>query len=261
MAADSVTFDRAAEYYDATRGFPPGVEQDAAALISRVGGLTPESRVLEIGVGTGRIALPVSRYVKAYFGADISAKMLARLNAKRNGAPVYAVQADATRLPFPDNSFDVAVAVHVFHLIPAWQTVLDELSRVLRPDGKLLHCYGGRMATFPPLMTAWNAVIPDEERQVVGANYDTHPDFLQDEGWLPLDTPQEHHYIYQRAPQGFVEQLTGRIWSRTWPLSDTSLQAGIAAVQAALREHYPDPTALVDVEGSFTVHAFQPPSR
>lgn len=259
MTADSVGFDRAAAYYDATRGFPPGVEQGAAALVSRVGGLTPESRVLEIGVGTGRIALPVARHVGTYFGLDISAKMLARLHLKRDGEPVYVTQGDATRLPFSGACFDAVIAVHVFHLIPGWQAALGELARVLRPAGKLLHGWGGRNLTFAPLLDAWNAVLPDEEREVVGVDYDTQPDFLQAEGWLPLDTPQKHPFTYPKVPQDFVDQLAERTWSRTWRLSEASLQAGIAAVQVALREHYPDPTAPVDVASDFTVQAFQPP--
>src|SRR5262245_40719864 len=112
MVLNSIAFDRAADYYDETRGFPPGEEQTAAALISQTGGLTPASKVIEIGVGTGRIALPLARYVGAYFGVDISRPMMARLRAKQNGEPISLVEGDATRLPFASHSFDAAVAVH-----------------------------------------------------------------------------------------------------------------------------------------------------
>jgi len=259
MDADSIGFDRAAAYYDATRGFPPGVEPHAAALVSRVGRLTPESRVLEIGVGTGRIALPVSQHTGAYFGIDLSVPMLSRLREKQDGHPVYIAQADATRLPFPDNCFDVAVAVHVFHLIPGWRTALTELQRVLRPGGILLHCYGGRMMTFNVLMTAWRSVVRDE-RELAGANYETQPDFLEDEGWQPLSDAQKYAFTYQKAPQDFVDQLAERTWSRTWYLSDEVFHAGIAAVKAALQANFPDPAAPVAVESDFTVQAYGPPS-
>jgi len=53
-------FDRAADIYDQTRGFPPGVgDRVAAALVDFVG-LKPDDRILEIGVGTGRIAKPLA---------------------------------------------------------------------------------------------------------------------------------------------------------------------------------------------------------
>ena len=48
----SVAFDRAAEYYDQTRGYPPGEEKGVAAIIAQAGNLKADSRVLEIGIGT-----------------------------------------------------------------------------------------------------------------------------------------------------------------------------------------------------------------
>src|SRR4029077_8802925 len=100
MPGDSVAFDRAAGYYDLTRGFPEGVEKDVAALMARAGSLTPNSRVLEIGVGTGRIALPLAPHVRAYYGIDLAIPMMDRLRAKQNGEPITLVQGDVTRLPF-----------------------------------------------------------------------------------------------------------------------------------------------------------------
>src|SRR5262245_28598658 len=131
--SESVAFDRAADYYDQTRGYPPGEERAVASIIAQAGDFNKASRVLEIGVGTGRIALPVSAYTGAYVGVDISRPMMARLKAKQSGEAVYVAEADATLLPFAEHSFDGAAAVHVFHLIPGWQKALAELKRVLRP--------------------------------------------------------------------------------------------------------------------------------
>src|SRR6186713_487722 len=108
---ESVVFDRAAEYYDETRGFPPGVEQHAADLICRVGNLTNASRVLEIGVGTGRIALPLATRVRHIFGIDLARPMLRRLRSKQVSEPLDVVEGDITRLTFPTHRFDGAVAV------------------------------------------------------------------------------------------------------------------------------------------------------
>ncbi len=114
----SVRFDRAASYYAETRGFPPGEEGAVAACFCAAGDLTPASQMLEIGVGAGRIALPLAARVGAVYGVDLSRPMIDRLRAKRSGETVYLTQADATRLPFPSAVFDAAVAVHVFHLSP-----------------------------------------------------------------------------------------------------------------------------------------------
>lgn len=69
-AAAPVVFDRVAESYDETRGFPPGVENAVAALIAEAGGLGPASRALELGIGTGRTARVLRPGARLLVGAD-----------------------------------------------------------------------------------------------------------------------------------------------------------------------------------------------
>lgn len=97
--------------------------------------LPRDGRCLEIGIGTGRIALPLVQNGVHVVGVDISREMLGRLVANAAGSPPPIVQADATRLPFRDATFAAAIAVHVMHLIPPWRQAVAELVRVLRPDG------------------------------------------------------------------------------------------------------------------------------
>src|SRR3954470_15795923 len=101
-----VSFDRAAEYYDITRGYADGSAErirDAIVAYTTAGRNT---RFLELGVGTGRIALPFIRAGYDYTGVDISPAMMARLAGKLaddSGASMYRFQlreADITMLPF-----------------------------------------------------------------------------------------------------------------------------------------------------------------
>ena len=85
----SINFDRAAQYYDDTRGFPPGVDQDVAKTIARAGQLTTASRELEFGVRTGRIALPLANYVASVHGLDLARPMMLRLRAKQTDEAIY----------------------------------------------------------------------------------------------------------------------------------------------------------------------------
>ena len=101
MSSQSVSFDRAAEYYDETRGFPPGQEQPVAALMAQAGGLNSTSRVLEIGIGTGRIALPLALHVGEVVGVDLSRPMLNRLRAKQTTEPVEVTVGDADSIALP----------------------------------------------------------------------------------------------------------------------------------------------------------------
>lgn len=131
----SVSFDRAADYYDQTRSLPDRLMQRLVAML--VAELPRDGRCLEIGVGTGRIALPlIERGIKVV-GVDISVEMLRRYVEKAPPNIEVAV-ADATHLPFADRTFTSAIASHVLHLIPGWETALDELVRVLAPGGVLL---------------------------------------------------------------------------------------------------------------------------
>lgn len=132
----SVSFDRAAEYYDQTRGLPDNLmAQLVPALVAELprGGLC-----LEIGVGTGRIALPLAEHGVDVVGVDISIEMLRRLLAKTDGDQMKIALADATRLPFADRTFASAIASHVLHLIPDWKVAVDELVRVVEPGGVIL---------------------------------------------------------------------------------------------------------------------------
>ncbi len=81
----SVSFDRAAAFYDATRltAFE-GIEDAIAVLDAHLpeGGTT-----LEIGVGTGALALPLARVGRRVVGVDLSGAMLAKLVEKDRRGP------------------------------------------------------------------------------------------------------------------------------------------------------------------------------
>ncbi|MBZ0298328.1 MAG: class I SAM-dependent methyltransferase [Anaerolineae bacterium] len=257
----SIPFDRASEYYDETRGFPPGVEIQVAALIAQAAHLDRTSRVLEIGVGTGRIGLPLSQHTAAYVGVDLSVPMMQRLQAKRQGEPIHCAQADATRLPCAANRFDAAVSVHVFHLIPGWRQALAELTRVLHPEGVLLNCWnGGREhPQVTRLWDAWNAAIPETRRSTVGADARTNPNFLDEVGWIKQGSEQVLTYPVRFKLVDHMDRLRRRIWSRLWKLTDDELQTGIAAVEAAAAQSFNAPDAELDQVGEFHVQAYRKP--
>ncbi len=136
----SIVFDRAVEFYDRTRALPP---QHAAKIIDtliRETGIGPRSRVLEMGVGTGRIAVPVARRGIPVTGVDLSLKMMEVLAQKVAGTEmsVRLAQADVLALPFADNAFDLDYAVHVLHLVQGWQDAMAEARRVVKPGGYLV---------------------------------------------------------------------------------------------------------------------------
>jgi ubiquinone/menaquinone biosynthesis C-methylase UbiE len=130
----SVSFDRAANYYDQTRSLPDDLMDQLVELL--VAQLPEKGRCLEIGIGTGRIALPLMERGVDLVGIDISSEMLRKLVAKAGQMKI--ALADATRLPFRDATFSSAIASHVLHLVPDWRAALGELVRVVAPGGVLL---------------------------------------------------------------------------------------------------------------------------
>jgi ubiquinone/menaquinone biosynthesis C-methylase UbiE len=143
MAVGSRSFDRAAPFYDRTRGLPAEATARVTELLA--GELTGRGCCLEIGIGTGRIAWPLHEAGLTMTGIDLSRPMMSVLVAKAGRrVPFPLAQADATSLPFADHRFGAAIASHVFHLIPEWRRALTEMTRVVRPGGLFLSSRGGR---------------------------------------------------------------------------------------------------------------------
>ena len=136
------SFDRAADFYDVTRALPSDVHQRLTTMLLTE--LAPRRLCLEIGVGTGRIALPLVAGGVPMIGADIAQKMLRRLVRNAGGRkPFPLCLADVTVLPFVSGAFDAVLASHVLHLVPDWRATVDESVRVLAPGGVFLVDFGG----------------------------------------------------------------------------------------------------------------------
>jgi SAM-dependent methyltransferase len=166
---ESVNFDRAAGYYDATRALPETTMAQFTALLAAE--LAERQPCLEIGVGTGRFALPLRGAGIAIAGTDISGAMLRRLAANAGGDRAFPLaQADATRLPFAAGTFGSVLAVHVLHLIPDWRVAVDEAVRVLRPGGVLVASFPtDNRAVGEPEGSAGGAAGPGDAASEAGA--------------------------------------------------------------------------------------------
>jgi SAM-dependent methyltransferase len=115
-------------------------------------------RMLEIGAGTGYFTLNLLRHgmVEEATAIDISPGMLDALQATatRLDLSVETVAADAERLPFPDESFDLVIGHAVLHHIPDLPAALAECTRVLTPGATLAFMgepsrHGDRIAILP----------------------------------------------------------------------------------------------------------------
>jgi ubiquinone/menaquinone biosynthesis C-methylase UbiE len=108
-------------------------------------GIQPAERVLEVGCGTGDVAIAARDYVGtegAVYGIDPSPEMIAfaREKAARAQRPVDFQVGVIEALAFPDASFDVVLSSLMMHHLPndLKRRGLAEIARVLKPDGRLL---------------------------------------------------------------------------------------------------------------------------
>jgi len=256
MREQSVNFDRIANKYDETRGFPEGVPAQVAKFIHEIGQLSSTHTILEIGVGTGRIALPLAKHVGKYYGIDISEGMLQYLRNNHTQQPLFVNVGDAEKLPFPNNSFDSIVIVHVLHLVRDPKPVADELARVLKPDGVILNGFGGHSDAIKPLQEVWSqAKKTYRDKPPTFNSYDILPNL----GWEQIGDIHTMSYPITQSPSYFLEQIKARSWSSTWDVTDEDLNVAVAELEAVIEKRYDDPNIEIPSEGTFNLQILHPP--
>jgi ubiquinone/menaquinone biosynthesis C-methylase UbiE len=118
----------------------PGGRRSVHLIASRLM-LHRESRVLEIGCATGSTAIELSRLAGCCPTAiDINSRSIAeaRHRARKVGADVKFMVADATDVPLPDASFDVVICGNVTALVSDKLAMVAEYRRLLREGGVLV---------------------------------------------------------------------------------------------------------------------------
>jgi ubiquinone/menaquinone biosynthesis C-methylase UbiE len=107
-------------------------------IIADAFGAARKVDLIDIGCGIGNYHPSLSPRVGRLAGVDVSADCIETAR-RRNGAVEYATF-DGRILPYPDDSFDVAIAICVLHHVPVTDRpgLLNEVRRTLRPNGRLV---------------------------------------------------------------------------------------------------------------------------
>lgn len=133
-------YDRWSRYYDA---FDLGGVNDQKRLAVDVLCLSPDSKVLDVGTGTGAIIPYLAKRLGnggMAVGVDFSEAMVARANRRIQAAGIseraIAEVADCTALPYPDGKFDAGLATFAFTSFPEPEKAIAEIFRVLKPGAR-----------------------------------------------------------------------------------------------------------------------------
>ena len=97
-------------------------------------GISPDSHVLDVGCGTGGTMKNLAGRCR-FTGLDVS-ELAADMAARISGQKV--VVANASNMPFETNSFDAVVASHILEHIQNDDAAVQEIRRVLKPNGPLI---------------------------------------------------------------------------------------------------------------------------
>ncbi|MFN4073282.1 MAG: class I SAM-dependent methyltransferase [Thermus sp.] len=148
--------------FERFRRYPDQVlERVASAILGFLPSGEKPPTLLELGVGTGAMALPLIARGCRYLALDRDPEMLWRFRERvgeREGVEI--LEADARAIPLPHAWVDGVLVVRFWHLVSEWPRVLAEAIRVLRPGGVLLE--GFERITSPgeeSLFQVWEAAV------------------------------------------------------------------------------------------------------
>jgi ubiquinone/menaquinone biosynthesis C-methylase UbiE len=135
-------WDRRANTFDDENGHGLVSDEQRSAwldLLSRLVGSAPQ-RVLDVGCGTGFLALRFAELGHTVTGIDLAPQMIERAQRKAEQASenIDFRVGNAAALDCADESYDWVVARHLIWLLPDPERAVAEWLRVLRPGGRLL---------------------------------------------------------------------------------------------------------------------------
>lgn len=114
------------------------MEKDAEVFYQRLG-ISPGTRLLDVGCGAGQLALIAARAGTKVTGCDIATNWLerARTRAAAEGLEIKFEEGDAEALPYEDAQFDAVTSMFGAMFAPRPELVAAELTRVCRPGGTI----------------------------------------------------------------------------------------------------------------------------
>ena len=265
MNSELKSFDRVAQIYDETRGLPLDTARAICeAILSELRSVGDAPRLLEVGIGTGRMAVPLAAAGVRVAGIDISTGMLGLLRGKRNDIDV--MLAEASRPPLRDASFDGALFVHILHLVPDAAATVRAVVPLVRRGGVILH---GQDAREGGVRGRADELIEAAITEITGLSTDVQA--RRDEGRLLCERAVREaggecevrvvaRWVSRATGRRMLERLARKDYSSSWRIPDRALPAVLERVTPQVEALYGGLDHEVEFERSFSLFAGRLPS-
>jgi SAM-dependent methyltransferase len=163
-----VSFDVSADAY---MRFMGQYSEPLAMGFAELAGIRAGQRVLDVGCGPGALTAELVNRAAAVSAVEPSASFAAAVRSRLPGVDVR--QCPAEQLPFPDDTFDAALAQLVVHFMADPVLGLREMARVTQPGGVVCACVWDHAGARGPLAAFWSAVrdldpAADDESDLAG---------------------------------------------------------------------------------------------
>ncbi len=249
---DSISFDRAASFYDSTRELPEEVLTRGIPAILEVAG--PRAFILDAGTGTGRISMPMLRLGANLVGCDISPKMMALLREKYSAARL--ARADVSQLPFPSGQFDAVTTCHVMHLVGPWREALREYRRVLRPGGVYINARYegvGNKSEAERIHEQWEKWVGSHGSSARRPGAEGHEELLRElaEMHARVERVEAVRYVRSYSANEVMERIENRIDSSTWGIPEALFASSIKELREWATQEFEDLDKPLEVASAF----------
>jgi SAM-dependent methyltransferase len=199
-AQASVGFGRAAEAYDRGRpDYPPSAVEHLVQVLS----ITAQSRVVELGAGTGKFTTYLAATGAQVVAVEPVAGMRERLAERL--PEVQIVDGTAEAIPLPDQSIDAVVAAQAFHWFDV-QRAVGEIHRILKPGGSLGLIWNVRDESLPWVRKLTAIIDPHEGTAPRYRTLEWMSAFQKGELLTPLQT-REFAHVQRLTPAALLDRV------------------------------------------------------
>ena len=244
-------YSKIASFYDKGRSLSDDIISLWMNLVSGYIGSSPDTRILDLGCGTGRFTIAMAyRLGYQVTGADNSDEMLAKAKEKDTRNLVRWDHQDAQSLTYDDKSFDAVLISHLLHHVDSPLSVLTEVRRVLIPPGVILLRYGSmEQIEHDAIHTFFPETLEIDKARTPSTL--TVENLLKEVGFTKISSEEIQQPTW-KTPAALLESVRNKNTSVLTLISKEAFEKGLNEL-TEYNNHHPDKSWLLDDRLTLTV--------